>query len=281
MRIRKAIKRIIALGTGVTMVGATILGAMAAADLSNYPAPFVEDGVFNGLIVVGAKAKSEDVLGAIDIATSLQFSSTVTKVVPGAGSTVSVVGEGAKIETANNKLTIGESLVGVKTKLDESNLPVLLANGAFVADGDDSSVAYAYTQKLVFGPARNASVVFLRDNDYADEDNPYVMLYSPKSTGSAASKTYFMKYTLDFSKLPDSNWYSGTTCGTANEMCDFEGAKMEILGIVYEVTKAERATNAITWEMMGGVSLNTMYEGETKTFTVNDVDYEVTVDIIS
>ena len=50
MRLRKAIKRIVALGTGVTMVGATILGAMAAADLSSYPAPFVEDGAFNGLI---------------------------------------------------------------------------------------------------------------------------------------------------------------------------------------------------------------------------------------
>ena len=67
MKLRKAIKRIIALGTGATMVGATILGAMAAADLSNYPAPFVEDGAFNALLVVGAAAKRHTIRPVVDI----------------------------------------------------------------------------------------------------------------------------------------------------------------------------------------------------------------------
>ena len=51
MKVRKAIKKIAALGAGITMVGATILGAMAA-DLSAYPAPFVQNGQFNALIIV-------------------------------------------------------------------------------------------------------------------------------------------------------------------------------------------------------------------------------------
>ncbi len=46
MKIKKAIKKIVALGAGATMVGATLLGAMAT-DLSNYPAPFVQDGSIN------------------------------------------------------------------------------------------------------------------------------------------------------------------------------------------------------------------------------------------
>jgi hypothetical protein len=90
-----------------------------------------------------------------------------------------------------------------------------------------------------------------------------------------------MKYTLDFTKDAESDWYSTTTCGSANELCDFEDTKLEMMGIEYDITKAERSSNVITWEMMGGVSLNTMYEGETKTFTVSGVDYEVTIDIIS
>jgi hypothetical protein len=281
MRLKRAIKRIVALGTGATMVGATILGAMAAADLSDYPSPFVENGAFNALIVVGAAAKTEDVLGSIDVATSLQYSTTVTKPIPGTGTTVEVVGEGVKIATDSNKLTIGEALQSVKTNLDEDDLPLLLAKGDYVNDGDDESTEYEYTQKVEFATSDNASVSWIRDRDYTDEDNPYVMLYSPKSTGSGSSKTWFMRYTLDFSKDAESDHYSGTTCGSANEMCDFEDTKLEIMGVEYEVTKAEYSSGQVKWEMMGGVSLNTMYEGETKTFTVNGVDYEVTVDIIS
>ena len=46
MRFQKTIKRMIALGTGATMVGATIMGAMAA-DLSSYPSPFIKDCKLN------------------------------------------------------------------------------------------------------------------------------------------------------------------------------------------------------------------------------------------
>ena len=72
MRVKRAIKKIAALGAGVGMVGATMLGAMAA-DLSMYPSMFIKDGQFNGALVVGDKAAAEDVVGSIDIATSLQY----------------------------------------------------------------------------------------------------------------------------------------------------------------------------------------------------------------
>src|SRR3989338_6619249 len=84
MRVQKAIKKIAALSAGATMLGATIMGAMAA-DLSMYPEPFVKNGRFNGVIVVGDQAKADDVLGSIDIATSLQYS---TKVPVAAGRTI-------------------------------------------------------------------------------------------------------------------------------------------------------------------------------------------------
>jgi len=55
------------------------------------------------------------------------------------------------------------------------------------------------------------------------------------------------------------------------------------LGIEYEITRAryDKDTKALTWEMMGGVSKNTMFEGESKTFTLDGKDYEVKVEIIS
>ena len=81
MRFNKAIKKILALGTGATMLGATLMGAVAQADLANYPAPFIADGKFNGIIVVGDAANAADVLGSVDIATSLQFAARVKKTI--------------------------------------------------------------------------------------------------------------------------------------------------------------------------------------------------------
>ena len=62
MEFKKAIKRIVALGTGASMVGATIFGAMAA-DLANYPNQYIKDGKFTGVLVVGDKAAADDVIG--------------------------------------------------------------------------------------------------------------------------------------------------------------------------------------------------------------------------
>ena len=47
------------------MLGATVLGAMAA-DLSEYPSPmYIKDGKFDGLIVIGADADTQDMLGLL------------------------------------------------------------------------------------------------------------------------------------------------------------------------------------------------------------------------
>ena len=74
-RFKRTIKRMVTIGTGVAMLGATMAGAVAQ-DLANYPQPFVDaNGVFNTdtTIVIGLDAAASDTLGAIDIATQLQF----------------------------------------------------------------------------------------------------------------------------------------------------------------------------------------------------------------
>ena len=47
MRVKKTISKIASIGAAATMVGATLMGAAMAADLSEYPTMFIEDGTFN------------------------------------------------------------------------------------------------------------------------------------------------------------------------------------------------------------------------------------------
>src|SRR3990172_2546617 len=106
MRFQKAIKRMIALGTGAIMVGSSVF---AAADLANYPAPFVKDGKFSGVLVVGDKAAAEDVIGISDIAISMQFAATKAVKV-GAAGTVTPEGEAWKVGTSTKILEMSENL---------------------------------------------------------------------------------------------------------------------------------------------------------------------------
>lgn len=91
----KNIKKIFAVAVSAALVGATMVGALAY-NLDNYPAPFVQNGAFNGAIVVGANAATSDVLGAIDIAASLQAAAKTGTAI--AGSTTVSLDGGEKID---------------------------------------------------------------------------------------------------------------------------------------------------------------------------------------
>src|SRR3989338_1046681 len=107
MRFQKAIKRMIALGTGAIMLGSSVF---AAADLASYPAPFVKDGKFSGVLIVGDKAAAEDVIGISDIVSSLQFAATKKTATVSSGA-VSFEGDAWKVGTSTNKLEMSEDLV--------------------------------------------------------------------------------------------------------------------------------------------------------------------------
>lgn len=94
MNIKKTIKKISAIATGAALLGATATGAVSA-DLNEYPEPFVQDGEFNGQVVVGsmgtAAGNAADIVGAIDLVASLQ-ANAVTPVSVGAGGQAVVEG---------------------------------------------------------------------------------------------------------------------------------------------------------------------------------------------
>src|SRR3989338_11190808 len=121
MEVRKTIKKVVALAAGASMVGAS-----AAADLANYPNPFIKYGVFDAVLVVGDKAKAEDVIGVTDIAVSLQFASKTVKAATGTGTQKTVV-EGDKwaVGSSGDKLEIGEAFDKAISRATSTDLKAL------------------------------------------------------------------------------------------------------------------------------------------------------------
>ncbi|PIN80913.1 hypothetical protein COV16_00225, partial [Candidatus Woesearchaeota archaeon CG10_big_fil_rev_8_21_14_0_10_34_8] len=96
----KALKKVAALSTGIVMLGATLTGALAVADLANYPAPFVASGVYDdaNALVAGDNAAAADTLGMVDISTNLQFMAKTA--VSTGGNTVTVSGPAKSMQVA-------------------------------------------------------------------------------------------------------------------------------------------------------------------------------------
>ena len=123
MNIKKTAKKIVALGAGVGMVGATLMGALAV-DLAEYPGNMVSGGQFDGKIVVGANAAAEDILGSIDLAAGLQAASTTEVEIGGSSETV-VTGDAVKIYDSGDILELGESIGDVTETLTDDDLEML------------------------------------------------------------------------------------------------------------------------------------------------------------
>src|SRR3989338_3968454 len=105
MKIKRMVKRLFAVGVGAAMIGATAMGALAAADLKTYPAMFVKDGTFNGYFVVGEKAASVDNLAMTDIASSMKY----TKAAETTSGSVKVEGDAWMVGTSSKKYEISNS----------------------------------------------------------------------------------------------------------------------------------------------------------------------------
>ena len=184
MNVKKAIKRIAALAAGTTMVTATIMGAMAY-DLSNYPEPFVKNGVFNGKLVIGRTAYVSDVIGAIDISASLQAAAVTP--VDGASSTgvVSVTG-GVQIKSSSEDFNFGDSLADFNgNKYDAEDFPSLLADGT--VEDDSTGTDYDYEQTI---NVPNATLSYGQNDDYGDDPVFYLDL--------AGASPVNMQFNIDF-----------------------------------------------------------------------------------
>lgn len=263
MDMKKTAKKIAALVAGTTMLGATLMAA-SALDLSNYPAPFVTGGVFNGKIVVGAKAATSDVVGAIDLAASLQaLATTTTKVaIPGAAGKASVTGDSAEFKTGSDVLAIGEMIGKAKQTFTDQDLKALKAGVL-----DTGAGSTPVRQYIKFNKTDSAKVVY--DTDSNDNVGDFL-----KFTDGGT----LFEYQMDFSEGATSAVDSDGT------LSDFETEVVTILGAPYTIVDAKLTSTAstdITLSMLGGQVADVLRDGETKTYTIDGKDYEVTAVFIS
>ncbi|MFC1691163.1 S-layer protein [Nanoarchaeota archaeon] len=267
MEVKKAIKKIAALGAGATMLGATLMGAMAQSyTLADYPMPFVKDGQFDAIIVVGDTAAAEDVVGAVDVGQSLQFA--MGEIVAAEGTGVVTISEGVKISKTNEELTLGETVGDIRDILDASELPDILADEIYEESEGETDNEESYTQELRFR-TDTGRFVFEEDDESAEEIADFYLKWEDDSTKP------IYQYTLEFN---DPVKYDQTSDATAKD--DFEGSTIIIQGNTYtftdiDLTNAGTAIEKIT--LLAGETVLWMSQGKTVTKTIDGVNHEVTM----
>ena len=265
MEIRKAIKRIIALGTGATMLGATVLGAMAAADLANYPAPFIEDSTYNAVAIVGAGAKAADSIGVADILMGLTFVEGAA--VSDTTAVTTIEGDAFKISKGTDALNLFEYLSSDSGSGELNTGPVGTITKSELNALTDGSITnekgtFTYNQYIIM--PENASVVYTVDSDVSDDPALYL-----KFVDSTKGYLYRLSFPSAIKSDVDAN----------DDLDDLDNKKISMLGKEFTIINTDNSTGVI--DLMSGAVQDTLNEGESKTYTINGIDYETEVVIIT
>jgi len=283
MRFQKAIKRMIALGTGAIMLSSF---ASAAVDLANYPAPFIKDGKFSGFLVVGDKAAAEDVIGVSDIAVSLQ-AAAVTKVTTTTPGQVSVEGDAWKVGTSTKRLELSEDLTaGTATDLRE----LLMNITTFIQKGDLKALdSGSVTNNKATSPY-NQYLYLLGGTTSRNLDSGYVVYTESDDDVSAdflffKSSREFARYLAEFTTALESDVddSAGSSSTTGLFLTDMQDVDVTLFGKKYTIVTAKRTStvgSSAELTLMGGAGKDTLLEKQTKTYTIGGKNYEVTLNFV-
>lgn len=270
MRVKKTIKKIASIGAAATMVGATLMGAAMAADLSDYPNMFIQDGAFNGILVVGADAKAEDVIGITNIATSLQTASVQTTAVSDTAAadtesdTSYSVSEG--YELCNRNLYPGYNISACEPSVDDSDLD-LLADDVYHDSQGANDNDEKYTQELFFQNQGTGQFLYTQDDDDAPTADTYLFVDN--------SNNFLYNFSIEFDSYVD---VANTSNAVAGD--DLEGTSINIQGKSYTITDVQLGNGALgdtlnKLKMQSGDSVVWMSEGESLTRTIDGVEHTV------
>ncbi|MBS3125389.1 hypothetical protein J4211_04030 [Candidatus Woesearchaeota archaeon] len=271
MKAIQAVKKMVALGVGLTMVGATIFGA-SAAKLSDYPAPFVMNGTpaSNLAIVVGDQADGADVLGAVDIIQSLQSQAVVKVAASNTPSQLVVEGDAVEIGSTSDLLEINEQIGDVRETLTEVDLD-MLKGGQITTDQGSTE----FNQYLRFPDDNTSSGSVLFDKDERDRVGHY-MFYNDSTT--------IFQWELEFEEGLESDV-------TGNDLVDLEDEDITILGQPFVIVDTDLANKSnlntaggspdLTIELIGGAVSAVLGENDKETYVVDGKEYEVEVLVIS
>ena len=281
MRFQKAIKRMIALGTGAVMLSSV---ASAAVDLANFPMPFIKDGKFNGYLVVGNKAAAEDVIGTSDVIASLQFSATKKVAASTSGGDVTVEGDAWQVETSNHlelseEISTGtarETLRNVTTFIDKGDLDALASGQLSNNKGIAPYNQYLY---LLSGSATTSSdqtgyVVYTEDDD--DKSADFLYFKSGYEIGR-----YLLEFTTALESDVDDS--AGSSSSTGLFLTDFQDVEVTMLGKKYTIVTAKRLStdgDDVVLTLMGGAGKDTLLEKQAKSYSISGKDFEVTLNFV-
>lgn len=255
---RGKIKKIMAVTAGLFLAGSTVLGA---ADLNQYPVPFIKNGVFNGALVIGDKAAAEDVIGVTDIAVGLQYSA-VTKKVVSTKTDVEVEGDVFEIKTGGESLNLFESMNNVVNRVDKSDLTALKDDTLTNSKGH-----FDYNQYIYLGAA---TITFEAGGNSTDDPELYLKFNEYEN-----SDDWAFKYELSFPTAARSDIDSN------GDLEDFNDEVVTILGKEYTISNADLHNGQLRMSLMGGAAKDVLEEGGTKTYVLNGISYEVTATVIS
>jgi len=281
MKAMQAVKKMVALGMGLTMVGATIFGA-SAVKLSDYPAPFVVNGTpaNNLAIIVGDQADGSDVVGAVDVIQSLQSQAVVKVAAAGQPSQLVVEGDAVEIGSTSDLLEIGEPIGDVRETLTEVDLD-MLKGGQIVTDQGSTE----FNQYLRF-PNNLTSGVVLFAKDERDRVGHYLFWQD--------GNTIF-EWELEFEEGLQSRV-------EGNDLVDLEDEDVTVLGQPFVIVDTDllvnnvvlanlgsngnsltgtNATPDLTLKLIGGAVSAVLGENDKETYVVDGKEYEVEVLVIS
>ncbi len=281
MEVRKTIKKVVALAAGASMVGATLFGASAAADLASYPNPFIKEGVFDAVLVVGDDADAKDIIGITDIAISLQFASTTKKAAGTAAtkSVTSVEGDAWKVGSSGDKLEIGETFDEQVSRASSTELKAL--KGGSISNTKGTAVYEQYF-RLAGTPEASAAGTSGTVLYQEDTDSDVVADYA-KWANAAKMFNYSLDFTSSFESSVENA--SGNADTTGTYLVDFENNVLKLGSKEYTVLTARKPSaalsNGIKLTLLGGDVSDTISEGETKTYQLGGKEYEVTNVIVT
>ena len=201
------LKKVMAAGSMAAIMAGSSVGF--AADLSDFPAPFVSGGSAEFLAVYGANAKASDASGAFKIVNSIAGGSAANT----AGA-ASVTGEGIVLEASNNDdIRLNDSLADAI--FNDQEFPTLLKSGTVQADKD-----YDYDQSVQI-LSDKVQLVFEANKDASDEDPEYALKYTGSNLDAS---NYILKTVVDFN----------TPLDLEDE--DISSARIELFGKEYSIS---------------------------------------------
>ena len=193
---KKAVKRALSLGAGVTMMGATIASAFAAGTLGDLPDPFVKSGKYQSLaLVFGDTAASTDNTALSEISTKL---GTLVTSSGGGGGTVTVTG-GKEADVPLGKPLASSSGNDFDLTLEDDDISSLLDTTVSFQGTD-----YDVSEVVVVG-GNETSGSLIAESSLTSNDDDYKTDVRMEIRKDALKYYYSFDETINLSKATSTN----------------------------------------------------------------------------